>query len=452
LSSAVAEGCKVSLCATGDLFVKPSAGAAPLAERLRPHTLSHIVGQEHLLGEDGVLTRLLENKSGLPSLILWGPPGCGKTTLARLIAQESGLYFVSVSAVFSGTNDLKSLFEQAQSRARVGQRTLLFVDEIHRFNRAQQDTFLGHLEDGRITLVGATTENPSFELNGALLSRCHVLTLERLGARDLDALLTRGQSALEGPIALTPKAHDLLIQMADGDGRALLNLLEQLARSQKGGGNAPLDEETLLTRLPRRAALYDKGRDGHYSLISALHKSVRGSDVNAALYWFSRMLEGGESPVYLGRRLLRMASEDIGLADPGALTQALAGLDTYERLGSPEGELALAQVVVYLASAPKSNALYMAAKRARTCAKEKGSLSPPAFCLNAPTTWMAQEGFGEGYLYDHDQEGGFSGQNYFPDEMPRQGFYDPVDRGFEREIRKRLDYWHKKRLEKDDAS
>ncbi|MBA4118527.1 MAG: AAA family ATPase [Candidatus Puniceispirillum sp.] len=430
---------------TGSLFSGGAKGA-PLAERLRPKTLDEVVGQGHLFAQGSLLQSALET-GHVPNLILWGPPGCGKTTLARLIAEKSASFFVSVSAIFTGTADLKKIFEEAQARLRVGQKTLLFVDEIHRFNRAQQDTFLAHLEDGRLTLVGATTENPSFELNGALLSRSHVLTLKRLEAVDLDVLAKRCEEAWGLTLTFEEDARALLFQMADGDGRALIHMMEALLRAHHKQ-DAPLTQETLLARLPKRASLYDKGRDGHYSLISALHKSIRGSDVNAALYWFARMLEGGEDPLYLGRRLLRMASEDIGLADPNALSQAVAAVDVFERLGSPEGELALAQVVIYLATAPKSNAAYVAYGRARDLAKRAGSLPPPAFAVNAPTRLMQTQGYGEGYLYDHDQEDAFSGQNYFPDALPRETLYDPKDYGFERELRKRLDFWHKKRQEK----
>ncbi|MBA4749740.1 MAG: replication-associated recombination protein A [Alphaproteobacteria bacterium] len=435
---------------TGSLFNEGKGTHQPLAERLRPQTLEDVVGQDHLVGPQGLLTRLLSQPTEFPSLIFWGPPGCGKTTLARLLAQETNLFFVAISAIFTGTQDLKAIFEQAQSRLRVGQRTLLFVDEIHRFNRTQQDTFLAHLEDGRLTLVGATTENPSFELNSALLSRCQVLTLKRLDEKALSQLFEKACTYLGQTPPLTDDARHLLFQLCDGDGRTLLNFMAQLDALSFTTGT-PLDTDMLLTHLPRRAALYDKGRDGHYSLISALHKAVRGSDVNAALYWFARMLEGGESPLYIGRRLVRMASEDVGLADPNALLQAVSALEVYERLGSPEGELALAGALVYLASAPKSNALYVAYKRARAAAKENGSLPPPSFAINAATKWMEGEGFGQGYEYDHDAPDAFSGQNYFPDGMSRQGYYDPPDRGFEREIRKRLEFWRQKRSEREAA-
>lgn len=404
------------------------------------------MGQSHLFTPGSLLQSALETGQ-IPNLILWGPPGCGKTTLARLIAEKSASFFVSVSAIFTGTADLKKIFEEAQARLRVGQKTLLFVDEIHRFNRTQQDTFLAHLEDGRLTLVGATTENPSFELNSALLSRSHVLTLARLESQDLETLRQRCEESYGVQLTFEDEAKDLLFQMADGDGRALIHMMEALLRARRDG-DEPLTEKALLARLPKRASLYDKGRDGHYSLISALHKSIRGSDVNAALYWFARMLEGGEDPLYLGRRLMRMASEDIGLADPHAMVQAVAAVDVFERLGSPEGELALAQVVIYLATAPKSNAAYVAFGRARDLAKRAGSLPPPAFAVNASTRLMKEQGYGEGYRYDHDEEDAFSGQNYFPDALGREALYDPKDYGFERELRKRLDFWHKKRLEK----
>ena len=424
---------------------RPGAAARPLADRLRPRALDEVVGQDHLLGPDGTLTRMLQRGS-LASLILWGPPGVGKTTIARLLAARAGLHFVQISAVFSGVADLKRVFEEAARRRRTGDGTLLFVDEIHRFNRAQQDGFLPVVEDGTITLIGATTENPSFELNGALLSRCQVLVLRRLDDAALELLLARAEQELGRVLPLTGEARAALRAMADGDGRYILNMAEQIAALP--GDTALLDSAALSSLLAKRAALYDKDREEHYNLISALHKSLRGSDADAALYWFARMLAGGEDPRYIARRLTRFAAEDIGMADPNALTQALAGWETYERLGSPEGELALAQVVVYLGTAPKSNALYTAYGAARASAKATGSLMPPAHILNAPTKLMQQLGYGAGYAYDHEAEDAFSGQNYFPDGMPRQQFYQPRGRGFEREIAKRLEYWAKLRNER----
>ena len=417
------------------------AGARPLADRLRPDTLDQVVGQDHLVGPEGTLSRMLDRGS-LASLILWGPPGTGKTTIARLLAARAGLAFVQLSAVFSGVADLKRAFEDAVKRRRT-QGTLLFVDEIHRFNRAQQDGFLPVVEDGTITLIGATTENPSFALNGALLSRCQVLVLRRLDDAALEALLARAETELGHPLRLDAEARTVLRAMADGDGRYLLNMAEQLAALP--ADTAPLDQAALAVLLARRAALYDKDREEHYNLISALHKSLRGSDPDAALYWFARMLAGGEDPRYIARRLTRFAAEDIGLADPAALGLTLAAWETYERLGSPEGELALAQAVVYLGTAPKSNAVYAAFGQARRAAKATGSLMPPAHILNAPTKLMAELGYGAGYAYDHDAEDAFSGQNYFPDGMARESFYRPRDRGFEREIGKRLAYWAKLR-------
>ncbi len=413
----------------------------PLADRLRPLALEEVIGQDHLLGPTGTLTRMLARGS-LASLILWGPPGVGKTTIARLLAERANLAFVQLSAVFSGVADLKRVFEDAAAR---GGRTLLFVDEIHRFNRAQQDGFLPFVENGTVTLIGATTENPSFALNGALLSRCQVLVLRRLDDTGLEQLLARAEAATRA-LPLDPEARGVLRAMADGDGRYLLNLVEQLLALPED--TAPLDTAALSELLAKRAALYDKDREEHYNLISALHKSLRGSDCDAALYWFARMIAGGEDPRYIARRLVRFANEDIGLADPNAITQALAGWQTYERLGSPEGDLAISQVVVYLATAPKSNALYKAHGAALRMAKATGSLMPPAHILNAPTKLMKNLGYGAGYAYDHDTEDGFSGQNYFPDGMPRENLYRPRDRGFEREIAKRLDYWAKLRAEK----
>lgn len=422
-----------------DLFDTPAAtppGPRPLADRLRPATLAEVIGQSAVLAPDGPLGAMLA-QGRLTNLILWGPPGVGKTTIARLLAEGTDLAFVQISAIFTGVPDLRRVFDTARLRRSQGKGTLLFVDEIHRFNKAQQDGFLPHMEDGTITLVGATTENPSFELNAALLSRAQVIVLDRLSPADLEHLTQRAERDLGRPLPLTPDARDALHAMADGDGRALLNLIEQIA-PHKG---ALLDRAALATRLMRRAAKYDKSGEEHYNLISALHKSVRGSDPDAALYWFARMLEGGEDPRFLARRLTRMAVEDIGLADPQAQGLCLDAWNTYERLGSPEGELALANAVVYLALAPKSNGAYAAYKAARKAARETGSLAPPKHILNAPTKLMQSIGYGEGYAYDHDAEDGFSGQNYFPDGMKRPVYYAPPERGFERELRKRIDWF-----------
>ncbi len=413
----------------------------PLAERLRPHDLGAVVGQNHLLGADGPLGRMVGARR-LVSIILWGPPGCGKTTIARLLAAHTDLAFEPLSAVFSGVADLRKVFDGARKRRGAGQGTLLFVDEIHRFNRAQQDAFLPVVEDGTIILIGATTENPSFELNGPLLSRCQVLVLHRLDDEAQEALLRRAETAEGKALPLDPEARLALRAMADGDGRFLFNLAEELFALPAG---ATLDSQALVAAVQRRAPLYDKSQEGHYNLISALHKSLRGSDTDAALYWLARMLAGGEDPRYIARRLLRFATEDVGLADPAALPQALAAWEAYERLGSPEGELAIAQAVIYLGTAPKSNAAYAALGAAQRAAQETGSLMPPKHILNAPTRLMKQLGYGAGYVYDHGTPEGFSGQDYFPDTMERQSFYQPGPRGFERDIRKRLEYWEKLR-------
>ncbi|MHA1553060.1 MAG: replication-associated recombination protein A [Alphaproteobacteria bacterium] len=415
----------------------------PLADRLRPERLGDVVGQDHLLGPDGAISRSLAAQS-LGSMVFWGPPGTGKTTVARLLATETDLTFEQISAVFSGVADLKKVFEAARARRTTGQGTMLFVDEIHRFNRAQQDSFLPVMEDGTVTLVGATTENPSFELNAALLSRARVLVFKPLDGEAIALLLQRAEAGEGRELPLEADARTMLISMADADGRAALTMAEEVWRAAREG--EIFDAAALQGVLQRRAPIYDKSQDGHYNLISALHKAVRGSDPDAALYYLARMLTAGEQPLYIGRRLVRMAMEDIGLADPRALEVALAAKDAYDYLGSPEGELGLAQAAVYLATAPKSNAVYTAYKHAASVARESGSLAPPKTILNAPTRLMKEEGYGQDYAYDHDQPEAFSGQDYFPEALGRQTFYDPPDRGFEREIRKRLDYWAKLRL------
>jgi putative ATPase len=416
----------------------------PLADRLRPQRLEEIVGQDHLIGPNAPIGRMLA-ASQISSMILWGPPGCGKTTLARLIAEKVDLHFEMLSAIFSGVADLRKIFEAAKQRRLMGRGTLLFIDEIHRFNRSQQDGFLPHVEDGTIILVGATTENPSFELNGALLSRCQVFVLNRLHETDLETLLKRAEELMGFALPLNEEARAALIAMADGDGRYLLNMAEELFRLPP---DLVLDPAALAKAVQKRAPLYDKAQEGHYNLISALHKSLRGSDTDAALYWLARMLAGGEDPKYIARRLLRFAVEDIGLADPQALVQALSAWDAYDRLGSPEGELAIAQCVIYLGTAPKSNAAYEALSAANEAARRTGSLMPPKHILNAPTRLMKDLGYGKGYSYDHDTAEAFSGQNYFPDGMARQRFYNPVERGFERDILKRIEYWDRLRGKK----
>ena len=435
-----------------DLF-GPSEGSSeassrqnrPLADQLRPEALSDVIGQAHILGPEGPLGVMLASGT-LGSLILWGPPGVGKTTIARLLAGQTALHFAQISAIFSGVAELKKVFEVARIRHQNGQGTLLFVDEIHRFNKAQQDSFLPYMEDGTILLVGATTENPSFELNAAVLSRSQVLVLERLGGRALEQLAQRAEAALGQTLLLDAGARAALLEMADGDGRALLNMIEQIAAWNTGD---VLSAEGLGRRLMRRAAQYDKSGEQHYNLISALHKSVRGSDPDASLYWFARMLEGGEDPRFLARRITRMSVEDIGLADPNAQAVCLQAWETFERLGSPEGELALAQALVYLALAPKSNATYVAYKAARAEARKTGSMMPPKHILNAPTSMMQEKGYGADYAYDHDAEDGFSGQNYFPEAMRRPAYFTPVERGFERELTKRMAYFAKLRAKRE---
>lgn len=419
----------------------------PLADRLRPSRLEEVAGQDHLIGDAGALSRLLRSGS-LGSLIFWGPPGTGKTTVARLLANETDLHFAQISAIFTGVADLKKVFEEARKRRSIGQGTLLFVDEIHRFNRAQQDSFLPVMEDGTITLIGATTENPSFELNAALLSRARVMTFRALDDAAIEMLLARAEAVEAKGLPLDADAREALVRMADGDGRAVLTLAEEIWRATAEG--EVLDTSALAQIVQRRAPIYDKAQEGHYNLISALHKTVRGSDPDAALYYLARMLDAGEDPLFLARRIVRMAVEDIGLADPQALVIANAAKDAYDFLGSPEGELALAQAVIYVATAPKSNATYNAWKGALRLAKEHGSLMPPRAILNAPTKLMREEGYGEGYRYDHDEPDAFSGQNYWPEKIGRQKLYNPVERGFEREIGKRLEYWAKLRRERGE--
>jgi putative ATPase len=421
----------------------PPSEGAPLADRLRPKSLDDVVGQEHLTGPEGAIGRTVA-AGRLASMILWGPPGTGKTSIARLLADAVGLRFVAVSAVFSGVADLKKIFAEARTAARAGQKTLLFVDEIHRFNRAQQDGFLPYVEDGTVTLVGATTENPSFEINAALLSRCQVLILRRLDHDALDELVRRAEALESRALPVTPEARDALIASADGDGRFLLNQAETLFSIDIP---EPLGPAELSDFLHRRVAVYDKDREGHYNLISALHKCIRGSDSQAALYYLARMLVAGEEPLYLLRRLTRAAVEDIGMADPNALLQCLAAKEMYDFLGSPEGEIGIVQACLYLATAPKSNATYTAQKKAWTSAKETGSLMPPMHILNAPTKLMKTVGYGKGYAYDHNAEEGFSGQDYWPEEMDAQAFYEPTDRGFEARVKERLDYWQQRRKE-----
>lgn len=413
----------------------------PLADRLRPQTLVDVVGQDHLLGEGKALRLMVENNA-LRSMVLWGPPGCGKTTLARLLAESSGLEFEGLSAVFSGVAELRKVFERARDYKKMNKGTVVFVDEIHRFNKSQQDAFLPVVEDGTIILIGATTENPSFELNSALLSRCPVYILKRLEPDALELLLQRAEKELNKKLPVDAAARNILISLSDGDGRYLLTMVEAILSTKP---KKELNSEELETLIQQRAPLYDKNQEAHYNLISALHKSVRGSDVDAALYWFARMLAGGEDPHFIARRIVRMANEDIGMADPNAIVQAMTAWQTFERLGSPEGELALAQALVYVATAPKSNALYAAYNNVRSRAEQTGSLMPPMYAVNAPTKMMKKAGYSAGYVYDHDTDEGYAGTNYFPPEMKRETYYEPVDRGFEREIQKRLAYFQSKR-------
>ena len=426
-----------------------SQAPRPLADSLRPISLETVVGQDHLLAADRPIGRMVASDR-LSSMILWGPPGTGKTTIARLLAEHTKLHFEPLSAVFSGVADLRKIFDAAKNRRMAGQGTLLFIDEIHRFNRAQQDGFLPYVEDGTVILVGATTENPSFELNAALISRTQVLVLNRLDDTALEELIQRGEKETGKDMPLEPEARAALRAMADGDGRYLLNMVEEILFLNTDAGQKPLSTNDLARVVQQRMPLYDKSQEGHYNLISALHKSLRGSDTDAALYWFGRMISGGEDPNYIARRLVRFAVEDIGLADPNALVQANAAWDAYDRLGSPEGELALVQCIIYLGTAPKSNAAYRAEKSSSLDAKQTGSLMPPMHILNAPTKMMQDLGYSKGYEYDHDAADGFSGQNYFPDDMARTNYYSPKDIGFEREIKKRVEYWAKLRAEKGD--
>jgi len=426
------------------LFEQNTTKNAPLAEQLRPTSLDEVIGQGHVLSESHMLRTALDAKAPV-SMVLWGPPGCGKTTLARIIAEQSGYEFEQVSAVASGVAELKAIFERARVRRQDGFKTLVFVDEIHRFNRSQQDAFLPVVEDGTITLIGATTENPSFEMNSALLSRMQVVVLNRLDAQAMEQLLVRAEDHMKRRLPLTDEARETLLGMADGDGRAILNFCEILFGYK---GKALLDAKALTQYVQKRAPLYDKKQEAHYNLISALHKSLRGSDAQAALYWLCRMLDGGEDPLYIARRMVRFAVEDVGLADPQALVQANAAKEAYDFLGSPEGELAIVQCVLYLATAPKSNAAYVAYGAAKRSAREHGSLMPPMHILNAPTKLMQELGYSKGYDYDHNAEDAFSGQNYFPDDMAREEYYQPVERGFERDILKRLEYWEKLRAKR----